>query len=63
VANDGLEGIMPPKIQFDKIVRERRQQGLGLSISEWIARQHHADIEVESEEVGSVFRVFLPDPP
>jgi heavy metal sensor kinase len=35
--------------------------GLGLSIAEWIARQHHGSIEVESQlGVGSVFRVLLP---
>jgi len=41
--------------------REMGGAGLGLSIAEWIVRQHRGTIEVQSNlGQGSVFRVELP---
>jgi signal transduction histidine kinase len=68
VVADTGRGIAPedlPRI-FDRFyrapsVRSKRGTGLGLSLAQWIAREHGGYIEVHSEPgEGSTFTVWLP---
>ena len=63
IGDDG-PGIDPAQRTrvFEAFFSTQRQQhsGTGLSLARLIARAHEGDIEVESAEQGTVFRVTLP---
>lgn len=60
IAADDLPHIFE-RFYRARSVRRQRGTGLGLSVAQWIAREHGGHIEVHSEPgQGSVFTVWLP---
>jgi two-component system sensor histidine kinase CiaH len=62
IEKEHLDNIFKRFYRVDK-ARSRKDGsiGLGLSIADWIVKEHHGDIAVESEKGrGTTFRIILP---